>query len=105
MRPLLLLAALALGADDASLPRPRDFVKLTDADIVAAAKTLDCEVALIRAVNEVESSGSGFFASKRPKILFEAHVFSRLTKHKYDQDHPKISSAKADRKLYIFGER
>jgi hypothetical protein len=93
------------GTDDPALPKPRAYGKLTDADVTAAAKTLDCEVALIRAVNEVESSGSGFLPSRRPKILFEAHIFSRLTKHKYDKDHPGISSAKWDRSLYQRGEK
>ena len=33
-------------------------------------------------------------------ILFEAHVFSRLTRHRYDASHPSISSMKWNRALY-----
>ncbi|GJH39067.1 hypothetical protein CBA19CS91_39940 [Paraburkholderia hospita] len=48
----------------------------------AAAAKLRVEVALIRAVAEVESSGSGFLDSHRPKILFERHCFYRALKAK-----------------------
>ncbi len=58
--------------------------KLTDGDITRAAKSLECAEASIRAVIEVESSGGGFFKDGRPKILFEAHVFSRLTNGRWD---------------------
>jgi len=39
------------------------------------AKTLGCEVAAIKAVEKVESSGTGFRKDGRPKILFEGHIF------------------------------
>lgn len=42
---------------------------LTAEDLARAARALDCEVALIKAVSEVESSGSGFLPSGKPKIL------------------------------------
>src|SRR5204863_9082982 len=32
----------------------------------------------------VETSGCGYLPDRRPKILFERHVFSRLTEHRYD---------------------
>jgi hypothetical protein len=44
------------------------------------------------AIISVETSGSGFFDDKRPKILFERHVFSRITKHVWDNEHSEISS-------------
>ena len=56
-----------------------------------AADTLGCDVAAIRAVMDVESRG-GFLRDRRPKILFERHVFSRLTGGKYDATHPDLSS-------------
>lgn len=77
---------------------------LGDADYSRAATTLRCEVACIRAVVAVESGASGFFASGRPKILFEAHVFSRHTQHRYDLTHPDLSSRTWNRALYRFGE-
>ena len=66
---------------------------LDDAAIEAAAKKLDCQVAAVRAVIDVESRG-GFLPDKRPKILFERHYFSRLTKRKFDGSHPHISHPK-----------
>lgn len=40
-----------------------------------AAKDIGCEVACIKAVEEVESKGSGFLADGKPMILFEPHIF------------------------------
>jgi N-acetylmuramidase/Putative peptidoglycan binding domain len=60
-------AAIAAGRRD-----PRH---LTDADIARAADMLGVPIACVRAVNEVESSGSGFLPDGRPVILFERHVF------------------------------
>jgi len=40
-----------------------------------SAKSLNVEVASIKAVAEVESSGDGFLADGKPKILFEPHIF------------------------------
>src|SRR5581483_11419841 len=74
-------------------------------DFQRAANALGCEVACIRAVTEVESGGSGFFASGRPKILFEAHIFSQQTGRRYDTSNPDISSRTWNRALYKGGER
>lgn len=76
---------------------------LTDADIARAAQLLGCEPAAIRAVAAVESAGSGFLPDQRPKILFEAHIFSRLTAHKFDATHPDISSPTWNKALYRGG--
>jgi hypothetical protein len=64
---------------------------LTEADFKHAAETLDVEVAVIKAVSEVESSGKGFDDKGRPKILFEAHWFHKFTKGKYDSTYPHLS--------------
>jgi hypothetical protein len=61
------LAAIATGE--------RSPKHLADADIVKAAATLGVPAACVRAVNEVESSGSGFLSDGRPVILFERHIF------------------------------
>ncbi|MCI0152141.1 N-acetylmuramidase family protein [Paraburkholderia sediminicola] len=53
----------------------RDPKHLADADIVRAADTLGVPTACVRAVNEVESRGSGFLNDGRPVILFERHIF------------------------------
>lgn len=67
-------------------------VALRDEDIAAAAAQLGIEAAVVRAVDEVESRGRGFLPDKRPTILFERHVFSRRTGHRYDIGHPDISN-------------
>jgi len=77
---------------------------LTQEDFEEAASKLDVEVAKIRAVDEIESAGSGFLDSGEPKILFEAHWFSRFTDGEYDDTHPNISSPQWDRSLYKGGE-
>lgn len=66
---------------------------LDDTTIALAANKLGCEIAAVRAVIDVESRG-GFLPDKRPKILFERHYFSRLTKGKYNAAHPNISHPK-----------
>lgn len=53
--------------------------KASDADVLAIALRLGCTVKQLRAVAAVESSGSGFDAHGRPKMLFERHLFHRLT--------------------------
>ncbi len=76
---------------------------LTDADFAKAAVELNCDDAAIRAVAEVESPGKGFLPCGIPVILFEAHIFSRLTDHKYDKLYPDISSPRWNRRLYAKG--
>ena len=78
--------------------------KLTEQNYMDAANELGCELAVIKTVTEVESAGSGFIDEVRPKILFEAHIFSKLTNHAYDFSHPKISSRRWNRRLYIGGK-
>jgi len=60
---------------------------------VALAQTLQVEVAVLRAVADVESGGDGFIAitPPRPRILFEGHVFHRLTAGRFSDAHPTIS--------------
>ncbi|MBC3489910.1 N-acetylmuramidase domain-containing protein [Pseudomonas taiwanensis] len=60
---------------------------LKDANLVAAAERLGVELAVVYAVNEVESLGEGFLANGRPKILFERHVmYQRLALPRIDGD-------------------
>lgn len=69
-------------------PKP---TSLTDADFIAAAKTLLCDVSAIRAVAEIESPKGGFLYDDhagewRPTVLFERHVMYRRYKDKYGYD-------------------
>ncbi|MCJ2012728.1 N-acetylmuramidase family protein [Methylobacterium sp. J-076] len=86
------------------LPSGGSTAALAAADFASAAKELGCDVAAIQAVTEVESKGDGFFPSNRPKILFEAHIFSKRTFHVYDSTFPDISSKKWNKGLYKGGE-
>ena len=58
---------------------PMDFVgtgkRLKPEDLLEAANKLGTGVSTVRAVVEVEAAGAGFDANKRPKILFEPHIF------------------------------
>lgn len=48
---------------------------ITEQQFAASAALLKIEVAAIKAVAEVESSGEGFLSDGKPKILFEPHIF------------------------------
>jgi hypothetical protein len=78
--------------------------QLTDEDFRRAATALDVDVAAIRAVAEVESNSEGFLPDGRPQILFEAHIFHRLTngRHsgKVDRNGRLLSSQHWNRSLY-----
>jgi len=50
------------------------------------------EFAAAKAVLEVESNGQGFLESGTPKVLFEAHWFSKFTDGKYNKTHPTLST-------------
>ena len=65
---------------------------LQESDFIEAAKLLNCEVAEVKAVAEVESLGSGFLSNGKPKILFERHYFHRLTGGKFSAQNPDISN-------------
>lgn len=65
---------------------------LTEQDYLDAAKQLDVEPAVIKAVAEVESRGDGFLESGEPVILFERHIFRRLTNKAFDGKYPYLSN-------------
>ena len=61
----------------------------------AACDALGVAAAELWAVLSVETSGCGYLATRKPKILFERHYFSRLTNHRYDQQAPDVSNPQA----------
>lgn len=68
---------------------------LTSADLKAGAAVLGVSVAKIQTVDQVESRGRGIDAeTRRPVILYEPHIFSRLTGGKFDETHPELSYPK-----------
>lgn len=65
---------------------------LNDTDYKQAADLLGVELAVIRAVVEVEAAGAGFLADGRPKILFERHWFYQLTALPVSKTRPDLSN-------------
>lgn len=55
---------------------------LSEKDLIDFAGKFDLKLAAVKAVNQIESSGKGFLADKRPKILFEGHIFWRQLKER-----------------------
>jgi len=84
--------------DDASQPSPipADYKGIaaprTADGIAAAAAFANVETIAIQAVIAVETRGDGFLDDGRPKILFERHHFSAITKRRFDASDPDISS-------------
>ncbi|NQX77146.1 N-acetylmuramidase family protein [Gilvibacter sp.] len=48
---------------------------LSEQDLIDFATKYNLELAVVKAVNEIESSGKGFLIDGRPRILFEGHIF------------------------------
>ncbi|MDI9239905.1 N-acetylmuramidase family protein [Lysobacter sp. LF1] len=76
--------------------------EITEQAWSACALRLAVDEAALRAVAEVESSGSGFLPppSQQPKVRFEGHVFHRLTGGRFDTTAPRLSYARWDRSKY-----
>ena len=88
------------------LPFSGSAIRAMPEDIANAAAAAGIETATLLAVIEVETGGAGGFLadhSGRPRILFEAHVFGRLTGHRWTREHPDLSSHQWDRGLYRGG--
>ena len=77
--------------------------KLTHDDFQNAAKRLDCDVAAIKAVAEVESAGDGFLEDGTLKILFEGHIFYKYTHGAFAGSHPDLCYPKWTREHYAKG--
>jgi len=75
----------------ADLLKPGPHTPLSADDFVAAAGSLGCEVAAIRAVAKVESARKPFDELGRPTILYERHLFHRLTGARFDRQ-PDLSN-------------
>jgi hypothetical protein len=56
-----------------------------------AALMLDCDVASLRAVTQVEALGRGFNPDGSPVTLFEGAKFHKFTGGRFDDTHPDIS--------------
>lgn len=65
-------------------------LSLSSEVVQAVTASLGVKAAELWSVLEVETSGCGFLPDRRPQVLFERHVFYRLTKGKYKD--PEISN-------------
>lgn len=65
---------------------------ISEQAFIDAAELLNCEVAAVKAVEEIESNGNPFNSNGEPTILFERHVFHKLTGGKFDKTHPHLSN-------------
>ncbi|CDF84272.1 peptidoglycan binding domain-containing protein [Pseudomonas knackmussii B13] len=67
-------------------------VPLDDSGMDQVCAALGVADAEVWAVLTVETRGFGFLTDRRPQILFERHVFHRLTKGKFDAGNADISN-------------
>ncbi|KXH79171.1 N-acetylmuramidase domain-containing protein [Chryseobacterium kwangjuense] len=65
--------AVLLEKDPRPVSQTDKFLK--ESDLTQFAAEYNLELAAVKAVNEIESSGKGFLINNKPKILFEGHVF------------------------------
>jgi hypothetical protein len=76
---------------------PLDFVGKSRAlgsdGFMAVTRSLKVKAAEVWAVLAVETSGCGFQSDRRPKILYERHVFHRLTRGGFDDGDISAPSA------------
>jgi hypothetical protein len=77
--------------------------QLTRADYRDAATRLNCEIAAVRAVADVEAPGGGFLSDGRLRVLFEGHQFHARTNGKFAQQAPTLSYPTWTRKHYAKG--
>jgi hypothetical protein len=80
---------------------------ISEADIRELADLHSVRPAHLDAVLKVEAAGSGFLLNEpkptRPKILFEAHWFYKLTPKPVSKTRPDLSSRRWNRSLYKGG--
>lgn len=64
---------------------------LSSRDFERGAERLGVSTAALRAVVAVETAGGGFIDDRLPKILFEGHIFHRLTDGAHGEVRPDLS--------------
>ena len=68
---------------------------LTQAAIDNAVQLLSADLPSVWSLLAVETRGFGFLADRRPKILFERHIFHGRTQGRFGASHPDISAPSA----------
>lgn len=79
----------------ATLPFPCTATPLSANGVQNAITTLGIDAATLWAMLHVETLGCGYLASRRPQILFERHIFSKLTNGALDATAPDVSNPQA----------
>ena len=79
----------------AILPFSCNATPLTANGLESAMDTLGIDLPTLWAMLHVETKGCGYFASRRPQILFERHIFSQLTGGVWDTSAPDVSNSVA----------
>ncbi|MBA4177793.1 MAG: peptidoglycan-binding protein [Leptothrix sp. (in: Bacteria)] len=69
-----------------------DAEPLSKAGFEAAVATLGVGMPEVVSVLKVESKSCGFLPSRRPKILYERHIFHRLTGGRFSDANPDVSN-------------
>jgi hypothetical protein len=69
---------------------------LSEKDLIDFADRYNLELAAVKAVNQIESSGKGFLAFGKPRILFEGHVFWNELKKRNLQPNSFLNSLTQD---------
>jgi hypothetical protein len=68
---------------------------MTQTGFDAAQNQLTVDAASLWAILSIETHGMGFLADRRPKILFERHIFHRRTQGRFDAAAPDLSAPSA----------
>ena len=76
----------------ATLPFPCSSLPLSAAGFQSAVNALGVDTPTLLAMLTVETPGCGFLSDRRPQVLFERHLFSRLTGGVWDAQNPNISN-------------
>ncbi len=76
----------------ATLPFPCTATPLSAGGLQSAMDKLKIDPPTIWAMLHVETNGCGYSVSRRPKILYERHIFSGLTHGQYDAAAPDVSN-------------
>jgi N-acetylmuramidase len=76
----------------ATLPFSCSAIPLSANAFQNAMDSLGIDSPTLWAMLHVETRGCGYFASRRPQILFERHIFSRLTQGAWDATAPDVSN-------------
>lgn len=69
---------------------------LSEKDLMDFADRYNLELAAVKAVNQIESSGKGFLAFGKPRILFEGHVFWKELKKRNIEPNSFLNSLSQD---------